>query len=339
VGLWAILSAQRKGAYRVLAVDRISSRLEKKPVYAVLKSAMSSSLICEGCMSVLQELLGPVPVREFFQRHFSRLPFAMPDRAGYYTTYFTDADFAAMVEHARSILRIVRDGRLVQDNARMSWTEAQTYHRRGHTLLVRHAERSCAKVQVLAEEFAHFFHSPVDIQVYLTPDKSQAFGWHYDLEEVFIIQVKGCKEYTIRQNTVNPLPVWDNMPADMRYDRETSRLRMTCRVEAGDWLYIPSGWWHIARTQAESIHLSIGIMPVARLKLFEFLTQHLAHSPFWCQRLALIQGREAGEAGCPILKEDDKKIWEDMRAQLHTLLAQEQTLHDFLAYLTEEKKR
>jgi ribosomal protein L16 Arg81 hydroxylase len=31
--------------------------------------------------------------------------------------------------------------------------------------------------------------SPVDIQVYLTPDQNQAFGWHYDLEEVFIIQV------------------------------------------------------------------------------------------------------------------------------------------------------
>ena len=43
------------------------------------------------------------------------------------------------------------------------------------------------------------FHAPVDIQVYLTPDQHQAFGWHYDLEEVFIIQVQGCKEYSLRQ--------------------------------------------------------------------------------------------------------------------------------------------
>jgi 50S ribosomal protein L16 3-hydroxylase len=286
-------------------------------------------------MNALQELLGPVPVREFLHSNFTRVPFAMPDRAARYTHDFTEADFAAMVEDSRSILRIVRDGHLVHDNARMSWAEAQAYHRRGHTLLVRYAERSSAKLQAIAEEFARFFHSPVDIQVYLTPDKSQAFGWHYDLEEVFIVQVQGCKEYTIRQNTLNPLPVWDTMPADMPYDRETSRLRMTCRLEAGDWLYIPSGWWHIAETQAASIHLSIGVMPVVRLKLFEFLQQRLAHSPFWCQRLAVVQPDETGR---PTPTAHDKNIWEDMRAQLDVVLAQEQTFRDFRAYLLEAKR-
>jgi CheY-like chemotaxis protein len=74
------------------------------------------------------------------------------------------------------------------------------------------------QLQTMAEAFAQFFHSPVDIQVYLTPGQSQAFGWHYDLEEVFIIQVQGCKEYTLRQNTVNPFPVWDTMPADLHFE-------------------------------------------------------------------------------------------------------------------------
>src|SRR5687767_10485567 len=157
----------------------------------------------EGFMSVLQELLGSVPVGEFLQRTFSRVPLAMPDRAGRYTTHFTEADFAHMVEHARSTLRVVRNGHMVQDNARLSWAEAQDFHRHGHTLLVRHAERACPKVRAIADAFAHFFHSPVDIQVYLTPNHNQAFGWHYDLEEVFIIQVQGCKEYTIRQNTLS----------------------------------------------------------------------------------------------------------------------------------------
>jgi ribosomal protein L16 Arg81 hydroxylase len=240
-----------------------------------------------------------------------------------------------MVEGPQSVLRVVQNGRLILDHARLSWAEAQTHHRRGHTLLVRYAERSCTKLQVIAEAFAQFFHSPVDIQVYLTPDRSQAFGWHYDLEEVFIIQVQGCKEYTLRQNTVNPLPVWDNMPSDLHFERETSRLRMTCRLEAGDWLYIPSGWWHIARTQAESIHLSLGVMPVARLKLFDFLTHHLAHSPFWCERLALLP---LTAAGSPAPLEQDDNIWAEMRAQLTALLAQEETFQAFLAYLMDAKR-
>ena len=289
-------------------------------------------------MNVLQELLGPVPVSEFLQRTFSRAPLAMPDRAERYTTHFTEADFACMVEHTGATLRVVRNGRMVQDNANLSWREAQDFHRRGHTLLVRHAERASPKVQAIAEAFARFFHSPVDIQVYLTPNHSQAFGWHYDLEEVFIIQVQGCKEYTIRQNTLNPLPVWDNMPVDLGYERETSRLRMTCRLEAGDWVYIPSGWWHIARTQAESIHLSIGVMPMARLKLFEFLAHHLSQVPFWCERLAVVPRHEKREAHHSAIKKDDNEIWQAMRTQLNDILAQEQTLQAFMAYLVDERR-
>jgi 50S ribosomal protein L16 3-hydroxylase len=290
-----------------------------------------------GFMDVLQELLGQVPVSEFLQRTFARVPFAMPDRAGHYTTHFTEADFACMVEHPCATLRVVRNDRMVQDKAKLSWREAQDFHRRGHTLLVRHAERASPKVQAIAEAFARFFHSPVDIQVYLTPQHNQAFGWHYDLEEVFIIQVQGCKVYTIRQNTLNPLPVWDNMPADLGFERETSRLRLTCRLEAGDWLYIPSGWWHIARTQSESIHLSIGIMPATRLKVFEFLAQYLSQAPFWCERLAVVPRHEQREANHAVFKEDEQQIWQAMRTQLNDILAQEQTLQSFMAYLVEDK--
>src|SRR2546428_2220056 len=184
-------------------------------------------------MDILQELLGPVPIHEFLHRPFTRVPFAMPDRAARYTQDFTEADIAAIVEQGHSILRIVCNGRLVHETTRMAWAEAQAYYRRGHTLLVWYAEWSSAKCQALAEAFAQFFHSPVDIQVYVMPDQSQAFGWHYDLEEVFIIQVQGCKEDTIRQNTLNPLPVWDTMPTDMAYERDTARLRLTCRLDGG----------------------------------------------------------------------------------------------------------
>jgi 50S ribosomal protein L16 3-hydroxylase len=240
-----------------------------------------------------------------------------------------------MVEDPRAILRIVRDGRLVRDRARLSWAEAQAYYRDGYTLLVRHAERASAKVQALAEAFAQVFHAPVDVQVYLTPDQRQAFGWHYDLEEVFIIQVRGCKAYTVRQNTLNPWPVWDTLPAAMPYDRETSRLRLTCRLEAGDWLYIPSGWWHLAQTQSASIHLSVGVMPVVGLHLFAVLRQRLAQDPVWCQRLSWV-AREGGSGA--VRAEQAQQWWEAMRAQLQQVLARDETFQEFLAYLVDPQR-
>ena len=227
----------------------------------------------------------------------SRVPFAMPDRAARHLSV-----------HGGGYRRHSR-GWTLPAAGRAEWPPGARNHPhglgRGATAIIAVAIRcSCAipngprpKLRPWRRP-SRSFHAPVDIQVYLTPDQQQAFGWHYDLEEVFIIQVQGCKEYTLRQNTVNPLPVWDTMPEDMGYERETSRLRMTCRLEAGDWLYIPSGWWHIARTQAASLHLSIGVMPVTRLKLFAFLARYLAQFPFWCQRLALVQpGNLRGDVG------------------------------------------
>ena len=128
------------------------------------------------------------------------------------------------------------------------------------------------------------------------------------------------------------------MPADLRYADETSRVQMTCRLEAGDWLYIPSGWWHIARTQAASVHLSIGIMPVPRLQLFAFLAHFLAPSPFWCKRLPLVHPAEAGTPASTVAEASAKQLWTDMRAQLQTILAQEQTFQAFQAYLVDGQR-
>ena len=110
---------------------------------------------------------------------------------------------------------------------------------------------------------------------------------------------------------------------------------MTCRLEAGDWLYIPSGWWHIAQTQTEPIHLSIGVMPVVRLTLLEFLQHRLAQDPFWCQRLAWVP---QAEAGGPAPTEQPPYLWEDMRAQLREVLAHEQTWQEFLAYPVDPRR-
>jgi hypothetical protein len=45
--------------------------------------------------------------------------------------------------------------------------------------------------------------------------------------------------------------------------------------------------------------------------------------------------RESNSAG---FKEDDQHIWQAMRTQLNDILAQEQTLQAFMAYLVENKQ-
>ncbi len=188
-------------------------------------------------------------------------------------------------EEKKSVLRIVQDGRVIKDYVDLSFNEAQKHHSMGHTLLLRYAEKSSSELKELAMDFEKSFHTPVDIQLYCTPEGHNAFGWHYDVEEVFIIQTRGSKTYSIRPNTVHPLPLVTSIPKDLNYEKEKTPIEIKITLDEGDFLYIPSGWWHIARTERESMHISIGLMPSSAVDLASFLPRFLSRNEFWRTRM------------------------------------------------------
>ncbi|HLT23091.1 MAG TPA: cupin domain-containing protein, partial [Bacteriovoracaceae bacterium] len=166
--------------------------------------------------------------------------------------------------------------------------EAEDYYRNGHTLVIRHSEKSHPKLKALAEEFSTFFHNPVDIQVFCSPRQTMGFGWHYDVEDVFIFQTQGEKHFTLRQNTVHPSPTLISLPKDLGYEKETSDLFVNVTLKAGDWLYIPSGWWHQAQTRdEESMHISLGVLSTSAVNILSHLQKELALNPSWRTRLPL----------------------------------------------------
>ena len=237
----------------------------------------------------------------------------------------------SVIDAKRSVLRIIKDGRMVLDDATCSFDEALGYYKDGCTLLLRYAERSHAGLAALARDFADGFATEVDIQCYCTPGREQAFLWHYDVEEVFILQTQGAKAYEIRPNTVHPNPLVTSIPDDLKYETERTPVRIAATIADGDWLYIPSGWWHIARTQAESMHISVGCMPVAHVQLFDFLKQVLAQDPQWRMRLPLF---------IPDASEEQKYYGALMKTLSKTLsrfLETEETRDQWLSWLKTRK--
>jgi ribosomal protein L16 Arg81 hydroxylase len=43
--------------------------------------------------------------------------------------------------------------------------------------------------------------------------------------------------------------------------REERSPLMTARLVAGDFLYLPCGWWHMATCVDDSLSISIGLLP------------------------------------------------------------------------------
>lgn len=184
---------------------------------------------------------------------------------------------------------IVRSNERYTGETPRTLASAQALVAEGYTLLVRHAERQHPGIRQLAEAFRHDFGAPVDVHLYVTPPKSYGFSWHYDAEEVFILQTAGRKEYSLRKNTVNPWPIEETLPHDMQYEREIMPL-MQCTLAPGDWLYIPSGWWHraVAQTDDTAISLAVGVMARTGVDVFKAMRERVVNSMLWRQRMPVL---------------------------------------------------
>lgn len=73
-------------------------------------------------MKVLQELLGETPVSTFLESSLTHAPISMPDRAKPFADHLDRDVVRAVSEDGRAILRIIREGRTLLDDAMGSST-------------------------------------------------------------------------------------------------------------------------------------------------------------------------------------------------------------------------
>jgi 50S ribosomal protein L16 3-hydroxylase len=232
----------------------------------------------------LQTLLGDFSLQRFVAEYYQRLPYSSSGLAQPFCDLGTwESLTSILVRDGADVVVCRQNERFGGQMARLP-VEAERLVAEGYTLLVRHAERHDEQLSELAAAFTHDFAAPVNIHMYCTPSGHYGFGWHYDAEEVFIVQTTGRKQYSLRKNTVNPWPIEETLPADMRYEREIMPL-VRCELAAGDWLYIPSGYWHMGESRETAISLAIGVQPRTAVDLFDFLRPQIVNSLLWRQRL------------------------------------------------------
>jgi hypothetical protein len=130
----------------------------------------------------------------------------------------------------------------------------------------------------LAAELGH----PVQANSYVTPPSSRGFSAHYDVHDVFVLQLAGRKHWTIHAPVLaDPLrdQGWGQRSAAVAAAAEKPPV-IDAVLEPGDALYLPRGWLHAATALGEvSAHLTVGIHVVTRFALVEALTALVADDP------------------------------------------------------------
>jgi ribosomal protein L16 Arg81 hydroxylase len=272
-------------------------------------------------------LLGDLSAAAFVRDFYHRLPLARTATAAGGASIGDWQQFGRLLANFDADVLVVRRNERVAGARPMSADEARTLCDEGCTILVRHAERSDESLASLAADFARQLGGAVDIHVYATPASEFGFSWHYDAEEVFIVQTLGAKEYSLRKNTVNPWPVEESLPADMAYEREIMPLSR-CLLRQGDVLYIPSGYWHKAVATEMSLSLAIGVAPQTAIDVFDFLRPRVVESLLWRQRLPVDGAAQALDASAR--REHLRAVFSDLGDDLKKTLSSEQLLESFL---------
>lgn len=106
---------------------------------------------------------------------------------------------------------------------------------------------------------------PVQTNAYITPPANRGFDAHYDVHDVFVLQVSGTKRWRVHE-PVHHHPLADQPWTDHREaiaERAKDEPVIDTVLEPGDCLYLPRGWVHSAEAQGDtSIHLTVGVAPL-----------------------------------------------------------------------------
>jgi ribosomal protein L16 Arg81 hydroxylase len=130
-------------------------------------------------------------------------------------------------------------------------------------------------VRRAVDELGH----PVQANAYITPPTNRGFDPHYDVHDVFVLQVAGQKRWIVHEPVLDhPLPSqpWTQHRAAIA-ERVTGDPVIDTVLTEGDALYLPRGWLHSAQAlDSTSIHLTIGVSAVTGLDVAHAVVDQLS---------------------------------------------------------------
>jgi hypothetical protein len=145
----------------------------------------------------------------------------------------------------------------------------------GTTIVLQALHRLWPPIVDFAVELAGELGHPVQVNAYITPPSSRGFSAHYDIHDVFVLQLAGEKRWIVH-DPVHEWPLrtqsWTQHRARVAEAAATAEPTIDAVLGPGDALYLPRGFLHSAEALGDvSAHLTVGIHVVTRHALVEAL--------------------------------------------------------------------
>ena len=222
--------------------------------------------------AVLTSLLDPVSPTEFREHYYGRKPLLVRGHPEKFRDLFTWEDLNRVlngwpVPHPMLYLPTRTLGRI---DASTPGSLLQGF-RAGATMVMDMIHLFDPKVGRFTRALEAETGEPISTNLYLSQRREAAFDRHYDLHDIFVLQIYGHKAWSLYERTVDR-PVYGL--ADQTGEKPDVPI-LECELAPGDTLYVPRGCWHEVVARGLSLHLTFGINARTGIDFLTWLTDEL----------------------------------------------------------------
>jgi ribosomal protein L16 Arg81 hydroxylase len=163
--------------------------------------------------------------------------------------------------------------------------------REGASFSIRGADSRWPPLKTIIASLYDTLFESVHTNIYCSPANTQGFRCHYDLHEVFVLQIEGTKHWKVFQPTIDfPVEPWKQ--EDVPDESATPYVDVV--LAKGDVLYVPRGHWHYAIAQdSASLHITVGVTCRKSETFLDWLATELRAHPAWRRNVPAMGGPRA----------------------------------------------
>jgi Cupin superfamily protein len=252
----------------------------------------------------LAKLLHPISVSQFFAEYWEEKPLVIGrSDQGYYKSIVSLERIDPLLTVLPPEAITVTDSDHQPDEADVARADgsldvvkACQLFAEGTTIVFGEAHKRIETLAALCRELERDLGAPLQCNLYLTPANGQGFEAHYDTHDVLLLQIAGAKEWTIFDSPVR-LPL-----AGQPFDPDRHRIGAATDsfvLQAGDFLYIPRGFVHAARSADKvSLHATLGVLAYRWADvMIETIAQLCLSDPAFRRALPVSLGRPDFDLG------------------------------------------
>jgi ribosomal protein L16 Arg81 hydroxylase len=244
------------------------------------------------------DLIAPLSVERFMSDYFGKRPLHLPaagaGRAGLIDWQRMNALLAIRSHWTEANIKLIINSRPVYPSLyfedvetpegpvkRASAAKVGALLASGASLVANSVEDVSPEIRAVGSALAEQFSGKAGANIYCSFEGVQAFASHCDLHEVFAIQCEGEKSWNIYENrALAPVQPLLGDDAQAIIDSVKGKVAMQVRMQPGDLLYIPRGYYHDAlASRAASLHVTLAVLPLTGRVLFRMLEEEAVQDP------------------------------------------------------------